>query len=354
MFFSSESSMRAIRSFIQQATMSVLEDKVYKTRLDRSLIIVNYINNHPEDWSDRCRFNIKWIGDKFIDSLASYRANSIGEINSIYTDCYRFLCEFDFFIGVGNELTTELRALRSSIQNDSLKLDGEVSSQIIYASYVMPANLVREFLNSQDIEVFSTFNQKVEESKNLKSQWDNEIKEKENLVNELKNKLNKFEVAYNFVGLYKGFSDLGSKKEKERKFLLKSLLGLGSLILLPLLIQFIVSLIRVKDSNFALVDLLSLIPLISVEIILVYFFRIILYNYKVIKTQIVQIELRQTLCQFIQSYAQYAADIKKNDAVVLDKFENLIFSGIMSDSEKLPATFDGIEQLASFLKNVKS
>ncbi|ELF6474335.1 hypothetical protein RA812_004264 [Vibrio vulnificus] len=353
MFFSSESSTRAISSFIQQATMSVLEDEVYKTRLKRSLDIVKYIHNNPVGWSERCRFNINWIGDQFIDGLSSYRANSSEGIDSIYTNCYRFLCEFDFFIGAGKELSIELRSLRSSIQNDALKLDSEVSSQIIYASYVMPANLVKDFLNNQDIAVFSTFNEKVEESKKLKSQWDLELKERESAVNDLKSKLDEYEIGFNFVGLYKGFSDLGSKKELERKFLLKSLLGLGVLILIPLIIQFIASLARVNGSSFVLADLFSLIPLISVEIILVYFFRIVLYNYKVTKTQIVQIELRQTLCQFIQNYAHYASKIKRDDATALEKFENLIFSGIMSDSEKLPATFDGIEQLSSLLKNVK-
>lgn len=99
MFFSSESSTRAISSFIQQATISVLEDDVYKARLSRSLEIVKCIHKNPDSWSERCRFNVKWIGDKFIDGLGTYQANSTQEIDSIYTNCYRFLCEFDFFIG---------------------------------------------------------------------------------------------------------------------------------------------------------------------------------------------------------------------------------------------------------------
>ncbi|MCL1146978.1 hypothetical protein L2747_13310 [Shewanella marinintestina] len=353
MFFSSESNIRAVNSFIQQASISMLEDDVYKIRLDRSLEIIKSINKNPEGWSERCRFNIHWIGDKFIDGLSSYRANSIEGIDSIYTNCYRFLCEFDFFIGAGKELSFELGALKSSIQNDALKLDSAISSQIVYASYVMPANLIKEFLNNQDIEVISTFNEKVEESKQLKSQWDLEIVEKESSVNDLKSKLDEYKIGFNFVGLYKGFNELADKKEIERKFLIKSLLGLGFLILLPLLIQFGVSLFRPSPPGTALFDLFSLMPLISIEIILVYFFRIVLHNYKSAKTQIVQIELRKTLCQFIQSYAQYASTIKKNDATALEKFENLIFSGIMPDSEKLPATFDGIDQLSSFFKNVK-
>nr|WP_202819706.1 hypothetical protein [Thaumasiovibrio occultus] len=66
-----------------------------------------------------------------------------------------------------------------------------------------------------------------------------------------------------------------------------------------------------------------------------------------------QLELRQTLCQFIQSYADYAKEIKAKDGASLEKFENLIFSGILADSDKVPSTFDGLEQIGAMLKSIK-
>lgn len=66
-----------------------------------------------------------------------------------------------------------------------------------------------------------------------------------------------------------------------------------------------------------------------------------------------QIELRQSLCQFIQSYADYTKEIKENNAGSLEKFENLIFSNILSTPEKVPSTFDGLEQLANLMKELK-
>jgi hypothetical protein len=109
-----------------------------------------------------------------------------------------------------------------------------------------------------------------------------------------------------------------------------------------------------KELSLGIDHLLILLPLFSVEIILIYFFRVILLNHRSVKAQAMQIELRQTLCQFIQSYAEYSAKIKKQDGVALEKFESLIFSGILSDPEKLPSTFDGIEQIGNFIKSVKS
>lgn len=66
-----------------------------------------------------------------------------------------------------------------------------------------------------------------------------------------------------------------------------------------------------------------------------------------------QLELRKALCQFIQSYVDYSTVIKKQDSAALEKFESLIFSGVVSDPEKVPSTFDGLDQIGALLKNVR-
>lgn len=95
-------------------------------------------------------------------------------------------------------------------------------------------------------------------------------------------------------------------------------------------------------------------PIFGLEFVLIYFFRVVLTHYNSIQTQIMQIELRQSLCQFIQSYADYAKEIKEKDGGSLEKFENLIFSSILSTPDKVPSTFDGLEQLSNLIKNLKS
>ncbi|HDR1137280.1 TPA: hypothetical protein QB640_002020 [Pasteurella multocida] len=66
-----------------------------------------------------------------------------------------------------------------------------------------------------------------------------------------------------------------------------------------------------------------------------------------------QLELRQSLCQFIQNYADYAKEIKEKDSASLEKFENLIFSSILSSPDKVPSTFDGLDQLANIVKEMR-
>lgn len=92
---------------------------------------------------------------------------------------------------------------------------------------------------------------------------------------------------------------------------------------------------------------------IGLEFVLIYFFRITLHHYRAVQIQIMQLELRLSLCQFIQNYAEYAKEIKTNDKEVLEKFESLIFSNIVPNDEKI-GLFDGIEQISSLIKEFKS
>lgn len=94
-------------------------------------------------------------------------------------------------------------------------------------------------------------------------------------------------------------------------------------------------------------------PSITLLLILFWFFRVILQNIKSMQSQIMQLELRMTLCQFIQSYAEKSKELKEYNKDGFEKFESLIFSSIVSSDEKIPNTFDGIESLTNLVKIVK-
>jgi hypothetical protein len=355
MFFENEKNLKVLASFLQKARGASTDDEASAYRLSLLSEIIGYIHENPTDWDQRCKFNIKHVGENFLRLLSDFSRTKPTKIDSIYVMSFRFLCEFDFLVGAENKLSIELDSIKNKIEQDITEIDKNLMSQIIYASYIMPANIAKEFINDAKIGVFRDFEQKKEEAESLKIQWDKEIKAKNLEVDSLKDKLNEFEIGFNFVGLYKGFSDLAEKKIKEAYWLFWSLIGMGILILSPLIAEIIFSATRLYgDRPIGIDHLLVLVPIISIEIILIYFFRIIIINHKSVKAQIMQIELRQTLCQFIQSYADYSSKIKQQDEKALEKFENLIFSGILSDPEKIPSTFDGIEQIGKLIKSVKS
>jgi hypothetical protein len=355
MFFENEDNAKVLASFLRKAEASHIEDESRAARLSISREIMGYIYKSPSGWDERCTFNIKHIGDQFLQWLRDFDQTKPTHIDHIYSMSYRFLCEFDFLVGPGKELGMELRLIKNKIEHDSAEMDDDVRSQIIYASYVMPANIAKDFINDANIGVFKDFEQKKVEAEELKKKWDEEIKSKESAAEALKDKLEKYKVGFNFVGLYQGFSDLAKKKAKEALWLFLSLIGMGVLILSPLVAEIVFAVTGMYgDKSLGIDHLIVLVPIISIEIILIYFFRVILLNHRSVKAQIMQIELRQTLCQFIQSYADYASEIKKKDDKALEKFESLIFSGVISDPEKLPSTFDGIEQIGNLIKSVKN
>ena len=78
-----------------------------------------------------------------------------------------------------------------------------------------------------------------------------------------------------------------------------------------------------------------------------------LVNIKSIKSQIMQLELRMTLCQFIQNYAEKSKELKELNKEGFEKFESLIFSTIVSSDDKIPNTLDGIESLTNLVKIVQ-
>ena len=130
---------------------------------------------------------------------------------------------------------------------------------------------------------------------------------------------------------------------------------LSVLIILPVLAEFIFIYRNIEDINSIKDGLIaSILPALSLVAIFIYYFRVLLFNYKSVKSQLLQIDLRKTLCRFIQSYSDYSADIKKQDSESLSKFENIIFSGIISDDGKLPSTYDGLEQIVKLIKSAKS
>jgi hypothetical protein len=46
--------------------------------------------------------------------------------------------------------------------------------------------------------------------------------------------------------------------------------------------------------------------------------------------------------------------MKKKDAGSLDKFESIVFSGIVTEDGSLPSTFDGMDQIGKLIKAAKS
>jgi hypothetical protein len=154
--------------------------------------------------------------------------------------------------------------------------------------------------------------------------------------------------------LVKGFEAMVSAKQAERKRTFVALLSLGVLMLTPVCLQLGWAVFNSEAIEDLRTTLLYMLPaVIGLELILLYFFRVVLLNYRGLQTQLLQLDLRVALCQFVQSYSEYSTKIKKADPGALERFEAVVFNNVISDGEKVPATFDGLEHVANLVKSVR-
>lgn len=172
-------------------------------------------------------------------------------------------------------------------------------------------------------------------------------------IEEIEKSLNDQKSEYNFVGLSDGFSKLRETKENELKNEKETYRNLMLTIIALIFIKTVGSLIYLWSNDpINLIFIAITVATIFFLFILLYFFRISLVNIKSIKSQILQIDLRLTLCQFIHNYETDTTKLRSKDMKEsFDKFESVIFAPIVATEDQMPSTFDGLEQLTGILSS---
>lgn len=315
--------------------------------------VFSIMGNNGDEFDERCQVNINWIGPQFISDIG-HLSSTIDEskLNQILTSAYRFLLEFN--MSMKNELSSELREFIRMVETDS-DMDGQALQEIQFARNSMPVAILKRLLSSDELGSLTnvaTVAAKVEARLN---KWQSDLEKSEQKVTKLSATLENQEQAFNFVALEKGFGDLGKDITKELRFA-QSAMGLfGLLTLLPSSIDLWLVLGRAIDLSkmpgYTLIA--ALISTVTITFLFLYFFRIALRKADSCRAQLVQVRLRMSLCRFIQSYANYSVEIREKNPDALTKFEALIFSGIVGTEDKLPSTFDGIEQLSALAKSLR-
>ena len=113
--------------------------------------------------------------------------------------------------------------------------------------------------------------------------------------------------------------------------------------------------IIIEKNTIDIVSLIALtVPFTLLVFLLLYFFKIVLQTMRSIQSQLLQLDLRLTLCRFIQGYADSASELKKKHPDGFDKFESIIFSPLVTSDDKIPHTFEGLDQLSSVVNIIKS
>lgn len=350
-FFSKPQNQKKIRAFYLKLDQLVAEEQFEKDRDKVIKIIIGFMLNRPEEWDNLCGSNIEWIGETFLDHLneSDLSKQSLDKCCAL---AFRFL--FEFYLSIPGDLSIDAAWCYNFVKKNLSQFSDDSQEVITFSIQEMPISIFKQVANSDAINSLKEFNSIAHRANDLKREWDLELEGKIRKVQDIKESLDTYENAFNFVGLYDGFNEISREKEKEKDSIALWLKVLGGLVLLPFVLE--IGVLLYFSDNLAKVKellLLSVFPTFSFAAVVIYYFRVLLFNYKSIKSQLLQIELRKTLCRFIQHYSTYSSEIKKDDAGSLEKFENIIFSNIVSDDDKLPSTYDGIEQLTKLFKSAK-
>lgn len=343
------------RGKILKSNPSIEYYKVHFTQ-----IILEKMSQSDDCWLSLCPFNYHYIGESFEKRLNFLENNWDSEIlDDIFLMSIRFLREAEL---------TMRRQYKEKLWNDddtyeriwdwfkSLTSDDIPSnkrSQLNYIQSDYSLMLLNDYLGNKSFQAFLNYEENIKKIEQhsivLKETSDNiqkSAEEKLEKVEQLSDTLKNLKQGFNFVALSDGFSRMLNEKKSSKKWILRLLF------LIAVIISAIPAYKFLSDGGINLTWQQIAISA-GLELVLIYFFRVVLFHYRTVQTQIMQLDLRLSLCQFIQSYAEYAKEIKTNDKDALDKFENLIFSSILSSDEKIPSTFDGLEQLNSLIKQFK-
>lgn len=248
-------------------------------------------------------------------------------------------------------------------------------SQFLWIEHSMATSITRDLINSSDFLAIRKIAQEIEQYENNLSTYKNNalndfeqkmnahisesesfIKKIEGLEIDLENyegKLNEYKNEYNFVLLSKAFKKMSTAKNAELETAKKTTWIFTSLLAAPPLFTFFNHIFSWIDIGTGLNSLTFYLPLLTLELLTFYFMRLYYGEVKTLNTQLLQIEHRLSLCEFVHDYID-KKNANNDNKSSWDAFEALIFSPIQISAENIPSLLDGANAVAEIAGKVIS
>ncbi len=326
---------------------------------DISIFIIRSLSamrNNYISFERGCPFNIEQIGRTFIEQLEKTEPRSSKDSELLAALLFRFVQEYEVSLpgNLSEELAHGLRMMRG------LNLEFPAGSHVTYGQHSMLIGVLKKYLHHEDIVAIKKLPETIERAVKANSDSERMLGEREGRVASLTGKLKKLKIGLDFVELVSGFSRMRFRKSLEKHFNFICLLFLALILISPATLKIYAYYTELKIPE---IDLYTAVSIAALEFVFIYFFRVALHNFRNVKAQILQLDLRIALLQFIQSYVKFSGDAKARMAssgnegsskdLTLDRFEQVIFSGLVSGENDLPSTFDGLEGLAKIIEKVR-
>lgn len=271
----------------------------------------------------------------------------------IFSSTHAVLCEVSFH--ATQNLGDEAKSTFEFVEGNLAEFTPETRRALTYNIYALPARITKELLTNPGTMELRRLASSLDEARRNREEWDGIFSSQKAQISTLEDSIGRISANYNFVALHDGFKKLKEAKKKESILSFAPTLLLGFLLLATPVAQLSFVFYNIKDiETHKSLLAYSLPSLVAIELFILYFFRLTLTQFRSIKTQLLQIDLRMALCQFIQGYSEFSSKIQKENPESLSRFEALIFSGLVADEKGLPSTFDGLDQITALIKNVRA
>jgi len=309
-FFNLEDNRDIISGYLKMAYKFEAGSEFEKERNGHIINILTSMNNKPQEWDENTQFNISDTSSELRKSLTKNQSESEKneQLNIMIAILFAFYSEYQLYKPM--ETMDSHSTLKNFLNANIDEFPENLSLYLKYVLTEMPSSILKFLMSNQDFATLRNFIDVKKEAAHLKELWDTEISQKKQVVDKLKSSLESYKDGYNFVALYAGFKSLGDEKQQELNVAKFFVLVIGAII--PSIIGWgFYHLVHTKTQFQSIFDLIYFIPATALSAILIYYFRISLSNYNSLRAQKMQIELRKSLCQFIQEYSRYSSEISK-------------------------------------------
>lgn len=342
--------------------LKVLETQSYPDNTDAKLKehlikLVGAMLSNDSYWEIRCPISVRSATTFVSDMNRFVSAKAIGDLKWVYAKIFHFLVEDNFYnaadLGTDNRLAYEFASGKKDY------FDKEQWQFIQSCLQELPIAIMKRLMHSGRESNIIEFRRFLDSVCEQHQEWEQKFGSFQERVKQVERDLAGTEDAKNFVRLNKAFKMMHKKKEKEMCWTRWRMRLMGFAALAPLL--FNANHLWGKFANdpanaqkFVSADAVLTVVSFSLFAVLMYYFRIVLHDYKSVASQLLQLDLRMALVQFVQKYSEYAASVKSEKTPeLLARFESVIFSNIVPDGSQIPAVHDGVEELAKLIVAVK-
>lgn len=317
---------------------AVFEAEDQKRKVSLLLPVLSHIALSAEEYDQTTKVTSKDIGDGFVRIIRSRSIDGLSLQRLFYLTA-RLVREST--LRRSNYVSSEQDIL-DFFYGPAARLNAEDAQQADYIQFHIPHRLL-EYVSSSVSHLEARL---ASWSSNAYSTTD----ALEQRINGHRSELLKIEKDFNFVGLASAFKKLNREKRQQKWWSFASVIFLGMVaIAIPVFFLADSEILKIGDI-WGPNSLAKLIGGLAIEIIILYFFRVVLRSYLVIRSQITSLDLRYALCAFIEGYSDFA---KAKGAASLSGFESLIFSALPQDDASLPATIDWLDQVTKLVAEAR-